>query len=38
MSFKAANGLLMLPPKSENQSKTKKEDMFDVMVIGQLLQ
>ena len=36
MSFRAANGLLMLPPKSENQTKTKNGDIFDAMVIGQL--
>eukprot|EP00093_Oithona_nana_P010964 10964.XXX_314233_311586_1 [CDS] Oithona nana genome sequencing. len=35
-SLKAANGLLMLPPRSQEKSKVSKDEVFQAMVIGPL--
>lgn len=37
-SLRAANGLLILPAKTEEKSKVKKGDVFDALVIGPLFQ
>lgn len=36
MSMRSANGLLMLPPKTEQYVELHKGEVVDVMVIGRL--
>lgn len=35
-SLRAANGLMLLPPRTDNKTKAKAGEVFDTMVIGQL--
>ena len=37
-SLRAANGLVLLPPKTEEKKTAKKGEIMDAMVIGHLFQ